>query len=147
MEIRDHPYLYQWDRGRELSVPEENAVYVDFARSGTDEPLRIAVTDGVAKIPDSWLQIAGNRNVYVCYIDGTMQGYTLMVRPRPKPPDYLATPDEAWSYATLEKKVQEIGQAVEQVTGGTLELVAVMEDGSERRLTLYGREETADESP
>lgn len=93
MEIRDHPYLYQWDRNRELSVPEENAAYVDFARSGTDEPLRIAVTDGVVKIPDSWLQIAGNRNVYVCYTDGTMQGYTLMVRPRPKPPDYVAAPD------------------------------------------------------
>lgn len=103
MEIRDHPYLYQWDRGRELSVPEENAAYVDFARSGTDEPLRIAVTDGVAKIPDSWLQVAGNRNVYVCYTDGTMQGYTLMVRPRPKPVDYVDINDE--KYEALESEM------------------------------------------
>ena len=57
------------------------------------------------RIPDSWLQTAGNQNIYVCYVDGTLRGYTLRIVPRPKPPDYVATPDEAYSYAQLDKKI------------------------------------------
>ena len=98
MNIRDHPVLYQWDTNRYLDIPEADAVYVDFARTG-EEPLRIAVADGGVRIPDSWLQTAGNQNIYVCYVDGTLRGYTLRIVPRPKPPDYVATPDEAQSYA------------------------------------------------
>lgn len=106
MNIRDHPFLYQWDTNRYLDIPEPDAVYVDFARTG-EEPLRIAVADGGVRIPDSWLQTAGNRNIYVCYVDGTLRGYTLRIVPRPKPPDYVATPDEAQTYAKLEKKVSD----------------------------------------
>lgn len=104
MNIRDHPFLYQWDTNRYLDIPEADAVYVDFARTG-EEPLRIAVADGGVRIPDSWLQTAGNQNIYVCYVDGTLRGYTLRIVPRPKPPDYVATPDEALSYAQLDKKI------------------------------------------
>lgn len=103
MNIRDHPFLYQWDTNRYLDIPEADAVYVDFARTG-EEPLRIAVADGGVRIPDSWLQTAGNQNIYVCYVDGTLRGYTLRIVPRPEPPDYVATPDEALSYAQLDKK-------------------------------------------
>ena len=106
MNIRDHPFLYQWDTNRYLDIPEADAVYVDFARTG-EEPLRIAVADGGVSIPDSWLQTAGNQNIYVCYVDGTLRGYTLRIAPRPKPPDYVATPDEAQTYAKLEKKVSD----------------------------------------
>lgn len=104
MNIRDHPFLYQWDTNRYLDIPEADAVYVDFARTG-EEPLRIAVADGGVRIPDSWLQTAGNQNIYVCYVDGTIRGYTLRIVPRPKPPDYVATPDEAQTYARLDKKI------------------------------------------
>lgn len=45
MNIRDLPFLYQWDTNRYLDIPEADAVYVDFARAG-EEPLRIAVADG-----------------------------------------------------------------------------------------------------
>lgn len=106
MNIRDHPFLYQWDTNRYLDIPEADAVYVDFARTG-EEPLRIAVADGGVRIPDSWLQTSGNQNIYVCYVDGTLRGYTLRIVPRPKPPDYVATPDEAQTYAKLEKKVSD----------------------------------------
>ena len=106
MNIRDHPFLYQWDTNRYLDIPEADAVYVDFARTG-EEPLRIAVADGGVRIPDSWLQTAGNQNIYICYVDGTLRGYTLRIVPRPKPPDYVATPDEAQTYAKLEKKVSD----------------------------------------
>ena len=106
MNIRDHPFLYQWDTNRYLDIPEADAVYVDFARTG-EEPLRIAVADGGVRIPDSWLQTAGNQNIYICYLDGTLRGYTLRIAPRPKPPDYVATPDEAQSYAKLEKKLSD----------------------------------------
>lgn len=141
MNIRDHPVLYQWDTNRYLDIPEAGAVYVDFARTG-EEPLRIAVADGGVRIPDSWLQTAGNQNIYVCYVDGTLRGYTLRIVPRPKPPDYVATPDEAQSYARLEARLNEVEESIPK---NTVELTAVMEDGTERTLTLYCKE-AADES-
>lgn len=141
MNIRDHPVLYQWDTNRYLDIPEADAVYVDFARTG-EEPLRIAVADGGVRIPDSWLQTAGNQNIYVCYVDGTLRGYTLRIVPRPKPPDYVATPDEAQSYARLEARLNEVEESIPK---DTVELTAVMEDGTERTLTLYCKE-AADES-
>lgn len=113
MNIRDHPFLYQWDTNRYLDIPEADAVYVDFARTG-EEPLRIAVADGGVRIPDSWLQTAGNQNIYVCYVDGTLRGYTLRIVPRPKPPDYVATPDEALSYKELAEGFREDVLRVEQ---------------------------------
>lgn len=141
MNIRDHPFLYQWDTNRYLDIPEADAVYVDFARTG-EEPLRIAVADGGVRIPDSWLQTAGNQNIYVCYVDGTLRGYTLRIVPRPKPPDYVATPDEAQSYARLEARLNKVEKSIPK---DTVELTAVMEDGTERTLTLYCKE-AADES-
>lgn len=113
MNIRDHPFLYQWDTNRYLDIPEADAVYVDFARTG-EEPLRIAVADGGVRIPDSWLQTAGNQNIYICYVDGTIRGYTLRIVPRPKPPDYVATPDEALSYKELAEGFREDVLRVEQ---------------------------------
>lgn len=141
MNIRDHPFLYQWDTNRYLDIPEPDAVYVDFARTG-EEPLRIAVADGGVRIPDSWLQTAGNRNIYVCYVDGTLRGYTLRIVPRPKPPDYVADPDEAQTYAHLEARLEKVEESVPK---DTVQLTAVMEDGTERTLTLYCKE-AADES-
>lgn len=141
MNIRDHPFLYQWDTNRYLDIPEPDAVYVDFARTG-EEPLRIAVADGGVRIPDSWLQTSGNQNIYVCYVDGTLRGYTLRIVPRPKPPDYVATPDEAQSYARLEARLNKVEKSIPK---DTVELTAVMEDGTERTLTLYCKE-AADES-
>ena len=141
MNIRDHPFLYQWDTNRYLDIPEADAVYVDFARTG-EEPLRIAVADGGVRIPDSWLQTSGNQNIYVCYVDGTLRGYTLRIVPRPKPPDYVATPDEAQSYARLEARLNKVEESIPK---DTVELTAVMEDGTERTLTLYCKE-AADES-
>lgn len=88
MNIRDHPFLYQWDRNRALFVNEPGALYVDFARPG-ETPDRRKVVDGIAKISDTWLQKSGAKNVYVCVQGGTLIGYTLLVLPRPKPVDYV----------------------------------------------------------
>lgn len=88
MNIRDHPFLYQWDRNRALFVNELGALYVDFDRPG-ETPDRRKVVDGIAEISDTWLQKAGAKNVYICVQGGTLIGYTLLVLPRPKPVDYV----------------------------------------------------------
>lgn len=88
MNIRDHPFLYQWDRNRALFVNEPGALYVDFVRPG-ETPDRRKVVDGIAEISDTWLQKAGAKNVYICVQGGTLIGYTLLVLPRPKPVDYV----------------------------------------------------------
>lgn len=88
MNIRDHPFLWQWDRNRALFVNEPGALYVDFARPG-ETPDRRKVVDGIAEISDTWLQKAGAKNVYICIQGGTLIAYTLLVLPRPKPVDYV----------------------------------------------------------
>ena len=57
MNIRDHPFLWQWDRNRALFVNEPGALYVDFVRPG-ETPDRRKVVDGIAEISDTWLQKA-----------------------------------------------------------------------------------------
>lgn len=112
MHIKGNQRLYQWDTERYLAVPEPGAVWVDFARIGA-EPLAVAVEDGAALIPPSWLQTAGNKNVYIRYVDGTLIGYTLRITPRPKPPDYAAEPDKVWSYDDLQRALEAKIQAVQ----------------------------------
>ena len=92
MNIRDHPFLWQWDRNRALFVNEPGALYVDFDRPG-ETPDRRKVVDGIAEISDTWLQKAGAKNVYICVQGGTLIGYTLLVLPRPKPVDYVDVND------------------------------------------------------
>lgn len=88
MNIRDRPFLWQWDRNRALFVNEPGALYVDFDRPG-ETPDRRKVVDGIAEISDTWLQKAGAKNVYICVQGGTLIGYTLLILPRPKPVDYV----------------------------------------------------------
>lgn len=112
MNIRDHPFLYQWDRNRALSVNEPGALYVDFDRPG-ETPDRRKVVDGISEISDTWLQKAGPKNIYICIQGGTLIGYTLLVLPRPKPPDYAAEPDKVWSYDDLQRVLEAKIQAVQ----------------------------------
>lgn len=102
MNIRDHPFLWQWDRNRALFVNEPGALYVDFVRPG-ETPDRRKVVDGIAEISDTWLQKAGPKNVYICVQGGTLIGYTLLVLPRPKPVDYVDINDA--KYETLEAEM------------------------------------------
>lgn len=95
MNIRDHPFLWQWDRNRALAINEPGAIYVDFDRPG-ETPDRRAIVDGLAEISDTWLQKAGPKNIYICIQSGTLIGYTLLVRPRPKPADYVTANDEKY---------------------------------------------------
>lgn len=99
MNIRDHPFLWQWDRNRALAINEPGAIYVDFDRPG-ETPDRRAIVDGLAEISDTWLQKAGPKNIYICIQSGTLIGYTLLVLPRPKPVDYVDINDA--KYEALE---------------------------------------------
>lgn len=101
MNIRDHPFLWQWDRNRALAINEPGAIYVDFDRPG-ETPDRRAIVDGLAEISDTWLQKAGPKNIYICIQSGTLIGYTLLVRPRPKPADYVTANDEKYEVLKAE---------------------------------------------
>lgn len=54
---------------------------------------------------------AGNRNIYVCYVDGTLRGYTLRIVPRPKPPDYVFTPTDQTTLAELVERLDRIEES------------------------------------
>lgn len=102
MNIRDHPFLWQWDRNRALAINEPGAIYVDFDRPG-ETPDRRAIVNGLAEISDTWLQKAGPKNVYICVQGGTLIGYTLLILPRPKSVDYVYINDA--KYEALETEM------------------------------------------
>nr|DAH18472.1 MAG TPA: hypothetical protein [Caudoviricetes sp.] len=104
MEIKGHPYLFQWDMRRELLIQESGAAYVDFART-LDFPLRVAIVGDTARIPDSWLQVPGVRAVYVCYTDGTICKHLVEVHPRQMPPTYVLDENDG-KYNALQTKIQ-----------------------------------------
>lgn len=141
MNIRDHPFLWQWDRNRSLAINEPGAIYVDFDRPG-ETPDRRAIVDGIAEISDTWLQKAGPKNIYICIQSGTLIGYTLLVRPRPKPVDYVTANDEKYE-ALKADMLQRIAETdadlqahkkawAEEVERDTAALAAMGEDARQK---------------
>lgn len=114
--------LTQWDRGRKLRIVDDDlpaAFEVHFAPRAckTAYVVEATSTGGVATvgIPDEALQHGRDIRVYI-YIDGkTVKTIVMPVGRRPKPEDYVYTPSERLSYASLEKRVD----AIEQGGGGS----------------------------
>lgn len=137
--------LWQWDTGRTLAV-DADCSQVHFSNKVFGRSIDVDVTDGVAIVPDVLLQTDKDLNVWA-FVGTSENGYTKIsktfkVNRRNKPADYVFTPVEQ---TTLAELVERIGKIEESIPKDTAELTAVMEDGTERTLTLYCKE-AADES-
>ena len=137
--------IWQWDTGRTLAV-DADCSQVHFSNKVFGRSIDVDVTDGVAIVPDVLLQTDKDLNVWA-FVGTSENGYTKIsktfkVNRRNKPADYVFTPVEQ---TTLAELVERIGKIEESIPKDTAELTAVMEDGTERTLTLYCKE-AADES-
>lgn len=93
--------LYRFDINQ--SVQNLNCKYVDFVVN--DTVYRVQVENGTCKIPDEFLQNAGNQKFYECFSDGTKSEHLVTVHDRPQPPDYVYTPTERETFDSLVEKV------------------------------------------
>lgn len=108
--------LYQWDTDRKLIVDGECSE-VHFSNKILGNSVDIDVVDGVAKIPDEFLQTSKDLSVWA-YVGNAESGYTKTMRAfkvnkRPKPADYVYTPSEIQSLKALAERVK-----VLEETGG-----------------------------
>lgn len=109
IKVKGKNYLFQWDCGQVLTITGSPARYVDFsAPEDPDGVIRIEVQDGECPIPDKWLQTAGNRTIWVCLADDTRVVVNIRIKSRPKPPDYVYTPDERVTFDALVQKILEM---------------------------------------
>lgn len=137
--------LYQWDTGRELSI-DVNCDVVHFANVRFGRSIPVQVSDGKAMIPDELLRASGTLYAW-CYIGTAEDGYTIQqteyeIVQKPKPNDYVFTPTEQ---ITLASVVAQIGDLATLETQAKENLVAAINEanrnggggGGENGATFY----------
>lgn len=108
-------HLWQWDTGCAVAC-DGPVAELHMATLSRDEALTLETreADGawIAPIPDSLLQGALPLRVWGVAVDEaghrTRVERAFPVHPRPKPSDYVATPDEALRYSTLASRMGEL---------------------------------------
>lgn len=93
--------LFQWDTGRIIEFGEDAVSQAHFTNTEKviNIPYTVEVKNRKAAIPDELLQVPGKLIVYA-WVSDTNGGYTKVqvnfpVFARPKPSDYVYTPDRA----------------------------------------------------
>lgn len=87
---------YQWDYGQRITILDDEIDQVHIYNPDREEATVIDVVDGVAEIPDRYLQEAGQLKVYAfTTAEGRTTGVdTWKILGRQKPEDYPYVPDE-----------------------------------------------------
>lgn len=93
--------LFQWDTNIIISAPE--ARFIDF--SG-EELIRVEVIEGEAIAPDEWFHTDGQKTIWECFADNTRREYSVYIKPRPIPPDYIDTPVKRITFDDLVLRVE-----------------------------------------
>lgn len=110
--------LYQWDTGRTATVAVE-CDEVHFSHMKFGEAVNVKVIDGQVQIPNELLRLG--LDVYCwAFVRTKAGGYTRVkkrfdVKKRPKPADYITTPDEQATWTELESRIE----ALENGGGGS----------------------------
>lgn len=108
--------LYQWDTDRYIAVSEDLIVNeLHFSVRHTGVSVDVPVVDGLARIPDEFLQISKPLYVYAFYGDA-QSGYTkystsFNIVKRSKPADYMFTPSGQTTLAELVERLDRIEEA------------------------------------
>lgn len=108
--------LYQWDTDRYIAVSEDLIVNeLHFSARHTGVSVDVPVVDGLARIPDEFLQISKPLYVYAFYGDA-QSGYTkystsFNIVKRSKPADYMFTPSGQTTLAELVERLDRIEES------------------------------------
>ena len=119
--------FYQWDKDVLLiasGLPVGCEIHFDYP--GSDVPLTVVVKESGGKhfceVPNVILMNSGTFGVYAYQTDAdgsrTVYHRVFEVKPRKKPSDYVYTETETLSYASLEKRVDDLEGKVDLNSGG-----------------------------
>lgn len=117
-----HPYIWQWDKNHRIIITDGVAnCEVHFANGiiGQNALVTMSYSEkGVvyANIPNVLLQVDSQLKVFVYQVNGdkayTETEWTIDVVPRAKPDDYIYTEVEILNYYELEKRIEELENAL-----------------------------------
>lgn len=123
-------WFWQWDTGCRI-VPEEPATRADFLNTAQSQVLSVPCREGEFPVPDVCLQDSGDLTVFLVNAqpDGqhTVRTQVFRIKPRPKPDDYVYTPQEFASYTLLKAQLDtkltapqggEVGQVLTKTVDG-----------------------------
>lgn len=97
-------HFWQWDTGQKIKVDVEAK---ELHYNGIDGAVAVD-GDGWAAVPDALLQQSGTLLGWAYLTDHTIERFTVGVRPRKKPPDYVYTPTEIKTWSELETRLREL---------------------------------------
>lgn len=107
--------FYQWDLDREIIVTDPDITELHFSNDGSHHSLVCAVHNGRASVPNILLQQGGNLHVFAAEDNHTETARIYKILPRPKPDDYVYTETEVLRWETLETRMEELAQQVDNV--------------------------------
>ena len=122
--------VWQWDADRSVGVKGADAVH--FAYPGDDEALVVIVgDDGTAEIPNQLLTRSGTIRcwTYDAESERTTGELLIPVAERAKPSDYVYTPTEVETVASVKRWVEERIAEIEVSGGMEIGHGLKMEDG------------------
>lgn len=101
-------WFWQWDTGCRI-IAETPANRADFLNTAQDRVVSVACQDGSFPVPDTCLRDSGDLTVFLVSAqpDGqqTVHTQVFRIKPRPKPDDYIYTPQEFASYTLLKAQL------------------------------------------
>ena len=107
--------IYQWEKGVFLEFDENEQInQVHFSHVKYGKSTDVDVIQGKCEIPDKLLQINGTLYAWGVFKDEnsllTEFVQEIYVNPRPRPADYVYTPEELKEWEDLQKQIGELTQ-------------------------------------
>lgn len=101
-------WFWQWDTGCRI-IAEGSANRADFLNTAQNQVVSVSCQDGSFPVPDSCLQDSGDLTVFLVSAEPagqqTVRAQVFRIKPRPKPDDYIYTPQEFDSYTLLKAQL------------------------------------------
>ena len=119
--LLDSSKLFQWDLNRKIKIiGKEDVDEVHFSHVGDEEALVVKPIKEnnilIANIPNILLQESKDIFVYLVYKDKTLKETFFTVGRREKPTDYLYTEIDILNYSSLEKRLAELEEKLNNIS-------------------------------
>lgn len=108
------PRLWQWDASRTVACTDPRATEAHFAYESDEVAAVVERTDSGFPVPASLLRRSGALGVWMVEGDRVIASDVLVVRPRPRPSDYVCEPEDVVTVERVEREMEELRQWVEQ---------------------------------
>lgn len=96
--------FYQWDTGRKIVVSDAEIDQVHFANALTNGAYVVDIANSEAEVPDILLRESYDIQVYGFDKNFTKYAATFKVHKRPKPEEYIYTPDSTYDDIFVKKE-------------------------------------------